>query len=176
MGHRRVSVPVCCSTAKFPVLGQVQLWDTHIAHTVVYASAYYPIDVLSAALDAGTGIAVVLVFFWWVRSMCQGITNIDYISTTVYNIRWTESLVRWRYRGGGVIPCSRTHMIGRWYHWRRYCLERNLGKPTFGNMRKIIVWCYSSLGLVYFRWSDMYHDLGWDVSYWDLAAQVMYDY
>jgi hypothetical protein len=66
LGHHWVHLPICNTEKTFLVLGKIQLYVLAVPHALHQVSDKHSMrkDILSAALDAGTAIAVLLVYFW----------------------------------------------------------------------------------------------------------------
>ena len=71
----------------------------------------YPSDVLSAALDAGTSISTILIYFMYsfINYTSLPPAHLDW---TVYNILWMAKSAKTLFRLGGVTPCFKTQQIG----------------------------------------------------------------
>ena len=73
-------------------------------------------DVLSAALDAGTAVGLILIYFWYFLFFFRYLVSrmlIFFFSKPAYNTHWTATSGLIRYNSGGGIRFLRTRWIGK---------------------------------------------------------------
>ena len=133
MGYYRFHFSICDSTETF-LMSHIGLNITvHVGcEFAVTASDWIhfgvDIDVLSAVLDAGTAVGLILIYFWSVNFFFS--FGDDYVLlklSNTYNIHWTVGSDEIRYSNGGGIRYLRRQWIGKAYRFDRLSLGQPLG-------------------------------------------------